>query len=720
MLSSWFATIFDNAVAAAADRPLERVNYRGIKRLFLVHIEMGSETLYFSSKMYNYVSSGDERLYLPYLKEITDISESIGYMDTPSYNSNVTLLLFNKIYSDSGDSLLEYLVNNTVELKEIKIYELRMNSWDEEFINSEPGLLLFHGVIDQITNITESTFQLSCASLIYSLNTKFKANKLTKEEFPNIDPSFIGEIPNIVYGTVKKASCQLIDSGGRTTLTADMGSSDTSMAVSDVSGFPNIGEVLIDDEYITYSSIVGNTLQGCMRCIYGTTATVHTSGSTVSENVSQYVFLVANHPVHSLNYVYIDDNKIVNGITKYTGQTGDEFPGYPGKAIITADYDQLVKQEDNLNNKYGTSAYSAHWIDGDEQTNFDLSSVYRSTVFSGTRIASETHVHVLLGISPYPNTSTVMARLGPAAQSHSYTSDTEKVRFVFPGNLSESTDIQLRYVGAGPVHCYQVWKEVKIMPSVESVLNVNLLVDVKGYQDTSITSGLLEYPNHILEHIWTVILGRNSSEIGQSFSISEAKYITNSYKFGFLLNKMYDGSIYKLFKDLALQCKSRIHFYHGFLELLFQESSPSPNTGFLMLTKDNRSESPVFERTNMKSIANDIKGFYNPNYEKDLYFNHCIIEDIVSQSKYGKIVQEYNFGAITSEAHVNSILDWILNEKKEIKWTASTKAMSPALGLGFEDAFYFDDLNIVSGINFHVSEIYYDNTTVVLNGFEWI
>jgi hypothetical protein len=735
--------------------PLERVNYRGTKRLFLVQIEMGSETLYLSSKTYNYVNNYGEQLYLPYLKEVTDISESPGYMDVSSLNSSITLSFFNKTYSDNGDSLLEYFLSNSVELKEIKVYELRMNSWDEEFVNPEPGLLLFHGVVNQLTDISESTFQLSCDSLIYSLNNKFKAETLTKEEYPGIDSDFIGKIPNIVYGKVSKVPCQAIDAGGVSVLVDDINFTVTSITLSDASSFPNSGKIGIDDEFIWYTGKIGNLLTGCTRGDYSTEAVNHIRGVHVWEEKSQFVFLAANHPVKSLGIVHIDDCKTTAGIVKYTGQTGDELPAYPGKAVITADYKQIFKQKvdlgiadsisiaasaSNFEKKYGTSAYSNTWIDGDDRTFYDLSGTYRSVNFSGSRTASETHIHLSLNINPYPNNVSLSVMLGSTVQSRTYSSNTTKVRFVFSGNHSENSTVQIKYTGSGgPIHCYQVWKEVRVTnnptrsgsvalsgnSSIDTKIGKDFTVDVEGYQDnssgtiTGTPNTLLEYPSDILEHIWTVIFGRDSSEIGYSFSESKTTYITNNFKFSILLNYMYDGSIQDLFMNFALQCKSRIHFYRGCLELVYQESAPPIDTNYLAITKDNRCDSPIFERTDIGSIINFVKGFYNTDYTKNNYSDSITMEDVDSQNKYGKIEQKFDFEAITSQAHATAIVNWILYEKKDTRWSVDVRTMSPALGLGFEDLFYIQDSNIVDDIAFHISDISYNDTTVALHGFEW-
>jgi hypothetical protein len=67
--------------------------------------------------------------------------------------------------------------------------------------------------------------------------------------------------------------------GWSTTLTANQGTTDTTIALSSTSGLSPSGCFYVDSEYECYASISGNSLTGLMRGAYTTTATTHNSGT---------------------------------------------------------------------------------------------------------------------------------------------------------------------------------------------------------------------------------------------------------------------------------------------------------------------------------------------------------------------------------------------------------------------------------------------------------
>lgn len=65
------------------------------------------------------------------------------------------------------------------------------------------------------------------------------------------------------------------------TLGADVAASDLTIALASAAGFPTTGIVKINDEIILYSGVSGDSLTGCVRGQFGTTAAAHTSGDAV-------------------------------------------------------------------------------------------------------------------------------------------------------------------------------------------------------------------------------------------------------------------------------------------------------------------------------------------------------------------------------------------------------------------------------------------------------
>ena len=78
---------------------------------------------------------------------------------------------------------------------------------------------------------------------------------------------------------VQRMDGQQSATGG--TLVSTITATDTTLTVTDASGLPSTGFVKIDNEYIQYGYITGNTLYSCFRGQNNSTAAAHTAGATV-------------------------------------------------------------------------------------------------------------------------------------------------------------------------------------------------------------------------------------------------------------------------------------------------------------------------------------------------------------------------------------------------------------------------------------------------------
>jgi hypothetical protein len=76
-----------------------------------------------------------------------------------------------------------------------------------------------------------------------------------------------------------------------TTLSAAITSTQTTISVASVVGFPLTGMIIIDNERIGYSGISGTTLQNCIRGSSGTTGAAHVLGATVTtvQEMERYI-----------------------------------------------------------------------------------------------------------------------------------------------------------------------------------------------------------------------------------------------------------------------------------------------------------------------------------------------------------------------------------------------------------------------------------------------
>ena len=78
---------------------------------------------------------------------------------------------------------------------------------------------------------------------------------------------------------VQRMDGQQSATGG--TLVSTITSTDTTITVTNAAGLPSTGFIKIDNEYIQYGYITGNTLYNCFRGQNDSTAAAHTAGATI-------------------------------------------------------------------------------------------------------------------------------------------------------------------------------------------------------------------------------------------------------------------------------------------------------------------------------------------------------------------------------------------------------------------------------------------------------
>lgn len=75
-------------------------------------------------------------------------------------------------------------------------------------------------------------------------------------------------------------------------LVTGIDSDDTSLTLDDVFGFNSAGFLIIDDELVQYTGLIGNTFTGLSRGLYGTPAFEHSSGARVSLALVHYTTVI--------------------------------------------------------------------------------------------------------------------------------------------------------------------------------------------------------------------------------------------------------------------------------------------------------------------------------------------------------------------------------------------------------------------------------------------
>jgi hypothetical protein len=151
---------------------------------------------------------------------------------------------------------------------------------------------IFKGVINEDIKGGAPTLSFTCSGMGEWFDKEI-LQPLSPASYPNADPSYYGRFIPEILGVVKNIECLPIEAGMATTLRADITSSQTTIEITDYAheslAFPSSGTVFIGDEKITYTSITQSdtpTLNGCTRGVSGTTATSHSYGDAVLEDVA--------------------------------------------------------------------------------------------------------------------------------------------------------------------------------------------------------------------------------------------------------------------------------------------------------------------------------------------------------------------------------------------------------------------------------------------------
>jgi hypothetical protein len=202
---------------------------------------------------------------------------------------------------------------------------------------------------------------------------------LSLDDYPNIDLADIGKLPNVVLGTVEGVLCHAIVGGATALLTADLTNSATSFDVDNAERFPAAPfTIQIATERMRVTNVASETFT-VTRGYDDTEPLAHKQNKTVFELLTEYVYLVADHPVKEVLDVYVDGQLQIADVTFYTGQGGDEHPDWPGKAVVAFDAEAFMSAQFNQDD-------AADMASGE-------------TVSAVPRIAS--HPHLMDGLSTF-------------------------------------------------------------------------------------------------------------------------------------------------------------------------------------------------------------------------------------------------------------------------------------------------------------------------------
>ncbi len=158
---------------------------------------------------------------------------------------------------------------------------------------------------------------------------------VTKEAYPEADPDDVGKVIPMPFGTVSKLNALALDAGRMTSIPNAISATTATIPISDPTGLTAGMLLQVDDEIVSITSLVGSTLT-VVRGISGTIAATHQRGAVIWEVKAEFVYIVADYPVTSMNKIYGKVGQSVMDISGVCTQWPDGgHPGYPGKAVVT-------------------------------------------------------------------------------------------------------------------------------------------------------------------------------------------------------------------------------------------------------------------------------------------------------------------------------------------------------------------------------------------------
>jgi len=760
--------ISEDALAILKRMALEKARaFTRLKPLWLVDIQLQNNgpTLRFSDR--NIII--DTVVYENYLDDLNNLEEEIERSSSEGLNPRIRLKFKNSKFRG---------YNHLIEIGDIYPFEGAEITVKKVYLdeNNIPSIeeTCFKGVLDEPENIDLIHFECSVSSMPFAKDQKFKQEIIEKSKYPDADPNDLNKYENIIYGFCEQVRCHAIRAGAQDFLSEDITASQTSFQVSDASEFSS-GTIIIqieDEQMQGYFS--GNTFNVTQRGYGGTTAVAHDKGMQVFEVLTEYVYLVASHPVKSIGDIYVDGVRQLSGFTKYTGQPGNEHPNYPGKAVITFSAKPVLKKQVNLDTNDTIDVNDGIGV-GD---NIDFSSPETSKTIipnGGTAELRDGNTGSGVDVSNNPYVTFPSTSYGTIVRQHlwvyrSNTGSPITVSGGFWGTLAVASGwMRISKNGGnwndgatfsgGPGYVYEVYKEVEYIPtltksgsayktgsatkvgtvtlvgnsSADVVVGKSVNCDVEGYQDdvsgtyTGTPNALIERPDHLFKHFITTLYGFSLSDIDtSSFNTAGSSYssaITGGYKFAFVIDEKIQPS--EFLAKLAFQCRSNIKYDKGkwYLNYL-HDTAPSAVKTISKSDLAGKNAKFTFHKTPIVDIANDLTAKFKKNYgrlsyDESEWLGTSTASDTTSQSKYGTKPKEFEFWAIRSQTMADHVLSFLLQLLKQPLLKVEFIVFWEHFDLEIGDTFDISN-DLYNGKKFYIEKIeYVDKFRMKITAIEW-
>lgn len=719
-------------------------------------------TLYLSDQVFTVASWNGGITTKSWVKSWGQIDENISGSELAiSHVSDFSIDVIDDPNSTPNINTILWTAANNIETTNLELY-----LW---FVGlnpaTDPPQLMWVGNIVDFTKQDELNYNLQIADQSVGIN-KYVGTVIDATSYPNADPDEIGKVANILYGASKKVRCQAIKAGAVDTITADItatspGNSGT-LQISDASEFPATGAftVQIDKERIRIASRSGNTLtlaSSGARGYGGSTAAPHNKGAAAYQVLTEFVYLIADHPVKTIGDIFVDGIRQTTGVTSYTGQSANQHASYPGKAIVLFATKPFITKQVNLAVDAGnhihkspsviTSAriedwrsYSGTWaweaqasfrFDGDFTTGDYISSSTASTDFyRRTPVASvgspiSIRMCISSGYTTYTGEGTAYLYIKNVSKTSMWiggnTKYTRKSPWVLLKDWADVIDSGTSIYINGNVRLwvYEMWYEILYDPTppgspatgvtltgasvADTVIGSEIVATVDGFKDdasgtyTGTANALIERPNHIIGHFLNVYAGVSLA----NFSTNTNSYFsTNGYKFAIVINER--KKLKEWLVKMAWQCRSYFRFSTGKAYLTLRPDSltsqKSITANMIRMNEDYKTTTKV-ARSPLEEIINKIKIFYNRDWLKtgeDAYTAISNTSDSTSITRYGEKERPdlFFFDFVTTQAMADHVRNFYLARYKDRK-----KVLDVELFLDNSEIDFADALTIVPQSN---------------------
>lgn len=671
-------SMIQHTVKILSDLSAQLLDRSRLKVVYFLDITLQNSgpTLHISDS--NIVINGQR--YELYLMDLSGLGEEIERSTSKGLNPDIDLTFLNDRIQDKNH-LIKLGDTYPFEGAECVIKEAYL---DDNDVPSEE-VTIFKGNLDEPRDVEPLSFSCGVSSALIIKDRQFKQAKITTADYPNADPDDLNKVLNEIYGAPEQVRCHAIKAGAASALAEDIDDVQMSFEISDASQFPSSGAFTyqVEAEQIRILSRSGNvlTVDTGGRGYNSTTPEDHDKGQTGFEVLTEYVYIVARHPVTSLSNIRVDKVRQLTGFTPYTGQAGDEHGSYPGKAVIAFTVKPVIEKQINLildDTIDVSNPTHAHQFSGAQQ---DQNANNFPNIPGGSCMANGETVYVNFNnvASSYSGNSMSIGFIKGNSLGGCYPTEDgyitingikvyEKSGGVlivnkpsplnFEGDLSggDRNRAEVKVVNYGQLENNGLWIDIQSgsrtvvyndssqeatqntlrtgsvvlsgNSSADVVIGSSVNCDVEGYRDdgsgtyTGTPNALIERPDHVKKHFIDILYGFALADIDTpSFSAAGASYasvISGGYKFAFVINEEIVPS--EFLEELAEQCRSNLKYEAGKWYLNYiPDTAPSPVVTIAKAELAGENAKFVFDKTSVLEIINNLEAVFQKNHGRLKY-----------------------------------------------------------------------------------------------------